>query len=91
VVDEITPELQRVVRYINQHTTSDVELLAIELRYIRHSDVEILVPEVYGEETAQSKQTTTSKRKWDETSVLQALEQCCTPEGYRVQLLSGSS
>jgi hypothetical protein len=86
-VDQITPELQRVVRYINQHTTGDVELLAIELRYIRHSDLEILLPEVYGEESAQSKQATSGRRKWDEQSLFDALELLCSDDGIRVARL----
>lgn len=81
-VDEITPELQRVVRYINQHTTGDVELLAIELRYIRHSDVEILVPEVYGEESAAAKSQTRSRGVWSESVLFSTLRDNLDSEVY---------
>jgi hypothetical protein len=80
-VDEITPELQRVVRYINHHTKSDVDLLAIELRYVRHADVEILVPEVYGQESAAEKQLPPIVRNWSEEEVLITLEQNLRQDG----------
>lgn len=82
-VDEITPELQRIVRYINQHTTGDVELLAIELRYIRHSDVEILVPEVYGEETAATKPSTRRRGVWSEEELFALLRENVGNHGYQ--------
>jgi hypothetical protein len=49
-VDEITDELRKSVRFVNAHTTTSVEFLAIELGYARHGDVELLVPKTYGTE-----------------------------------------
>jgi hypothetical protein len=56
-VDSITDELKKVVRYLNEHTVSEIRVLALELGYARDGDVEVLVPAVYGEETAASKQS----------------------------------
>ncbi len=82
-VDEITDELKGIVRYFNQHTTSDLQFLAVELRYIADDGFEILVPAVYGEESIQSKgTTTTAKRQWDEPSILAELETDCSTEGF---------
>lgn len=82
-VDEITDELKGIVRYINQHTNSDLQFLAVELRYIADDGFEILVPTVFGEESIQNKgASATAKRKWEEQSVLAALEKLCSPSGF---------
>jgi hypothetical protein len=70
-VDQITDELKRTVVYINRHTVPQLRLLALELRYAVDEGVEILLPEVYGEESADDKGV---KRRWDEASFLQKLE-----------------
>lgn len=54
-VDVMTDELKRTVTYINGHSGGTFELLALELEYIKDGDVEILVPTVYGEESAAGK------------------------------------
>jgi hypothetical protein len=54
-VDEITDELKRIVTFLNRHTTPSVELLAIELRRAADHDVEVLIPQTYGEESAKDK------------------------------------
>ena len=82
-VDEITDELKGIVRYINQHTTAELQFIALELTYIADDGLEILVPETYGEETIQSKRSTSIKTSWDEASVFEALERCCTQAGVQ--------
>lgn len=54
-VDEITEELKRIVSFLNRHTTSAVELLAIELRRAADHGVEVLLAQTYGEESAKDK------------------------------------
>lgn len=81
-VDEITDELKLVVRYLNAHTVPEIQVLALELHYVADDGVEILVPATYGLESTEGKDTGTQKRKWDESTVLGALERCCTSEGY---------
>ena len=56
-VDAMTDELKRTVTYINGHSGGTFELLALELKYLKDGDVEILVPTVYGEESAAHKAT----------------------------------
>jgi len=60
----------------------ELEFLALELHYVADDGFEILVPTTYGEEGAQGKVPGGTKHKWDEQSVLSALETCCKPEGY---------
>jgi hypothetical protein len=68
---------------INQHATSGLQFLAVELQYIADDGFEILLPAVYDEESIQSKGTTTTpKRQWDEQGVLTALAKVCSPEGF---------
>ena len=73
-VDEITDELKRTVVYINRHTVPELRLLALELRYAVDEGVEILLPEVYGEESAEREGSWSVKRQWDEASFLEELE-----------------
>ena len=54
-VDEITGELKRTVSYLNSHTTTDLELLALEMRRVADEGVELLLPATYGEESADTK------------------------------------
>ena len=68
-VDSITEELKRVVRYLNEHTVSEVRVLALELDHrAADGDVEVLVPTVYGEESATRKNQGTARHVWDEGS-----------------------
>jgi hypothetical protein len=55
-VDEITEELKRTVTYLNSHTTTEVELLALEMRRAVAEGVEVLLPATYGEESAREKE-----------------------------------
>ncbi len=77
-VDQITDELKRTVSYINRHTTSELRLLALELRHASDSGVEILLPEVYGEESAA--EPARPKRRWDEPSLIQGIRDAQPPE-----------
>jgi hypothetical protein len=54
-VDEINDGLRRIVEFLNDRTAPDLSVVAIEMRYARHGDVEILVPTVYGAELARVK------------------------------------
>jgi Domain of unknown function (DUF4268) len=59
-VDAMTDELKRTVTYINGHSGGTFELLALELQHMKDGDVEILVPTVYGEESAAHKAASTA-------------------------------
>lgn len=54
-VDAMTDELKRTVSFINSRSGGVFELLGLELDYVSDSGVEILVPRVFGEETAARK------------------------------------
>ena len=83
-VDEITDELKHTIEYLNAHTDDDLPILALELRFLNDGDLEILVPEVYGEEAVRRKGS--SRRTWDEASFLQALEEN-VPEPIRGRVM----
>ncbi|MGX5653309.1 hypothetical protein ACWKWC_00880 [Geodermatophilus nigrescens] len=54
-VDAINDDLRRIVRYLNTHTSAGMRLPAIELRRAVHESIEILIPTVYGSESADEK------------------------------------
>jgi hypothetical protein len=71
-VDQITPELKLVVEYLNRHTVDAVQVLALELNYTKDGDVELLVPTVYGLESAVYKASTT---KWTAETFLEQVQE----------------
>jgi hypothetical protein len=72
-VDALTPELQRIVEYLNEHSNDDTTILALALGRAEQDGVEILIPRVYGVEAAQEKVERT-KRKWDEADFWEQLQ-----------------
>lgn len=78
-VDEITEELKGIIRYLNARTGSDLLLVALELRYIADDGFEILIPAVYGQESVDQKVAASARHRWDEQSLLDALEAICPP------------
>ena len=79
-VDQITSELRTIVEYLNGHTAA-MEVVALELDYTKDGNVEILVPTIYGLETATAKRAaTTSNKKWNLTSIRESLDAHATPE-----------
>ena len=65
-VDTITDELKRIVTYLNSHTDQTVQILALELSYMKHGDMEILLPTIHGEESTAPKVALDQKRTLDE-------------------------
>lgn len=65
-VDAINEDLRRIVRYLNTHTSAGMRLLAIELRRAAHGTTEILIPTVYGAESAEEKNSrrTSGTKRW---------------------------
>lgn len=75
-VDVINGGLRRIVEFLNDRTAADLSVTAIQLRYAKHGDVEILVPTVYGTELAQSKAAKAGVHQaWTEEDVLQYLDE----------------
>lgn len=77
-VDEITEELMRVVLYLNEHTSPDLQVLALELRYVADHGMEILFPTVYGGQSSTPKAVA---QEWNEVTVFAALARFCSPDG----------
>ena len=69
-VDEINDGLRRIVQFLNDRTAPDLSIVAMELRYARHADVEILIPTVYGAELAAAKAAKSGVQgSWTEADV----------------------
>lgn len=47
-VDEITEELERIVMYLQEQTHPEIKVVALEVGYISHAGVEILIPTAFG-------------------------------------------
>jgi len=48
VVDEVNPELRRIVDYLNAQPGSGLQLFALELKYFKDEGAEIVLPRLYG-------------------------------------------
>jgi hypothetical protein len=73
-VDHITGELRSIIEYLNTQTVGDVQVLGLELEYVADEGVEILVPNLYGEETAARKSKSIGARHcWTEEELFEAI------------------
>ena len=73
-VDEITPELKLIVQYLNEHTLPTVQVLATELAYAREGRFELLIPSVYGEESAERRGPGRSGVRWNAVTLAEQVE-----------------
>ena len=77
VADEVPPELQRIVEYLNEQMTS-TEVLAVEVKQFIGGGEQGLVPRVIGQtQAARGAKGTRSRapgRTWDKDAVLAGLE-----------------
>ncbi len=77
VADEIPPELQRIVEFLNEQMDR-TEVLAIEIKQFKGGERTGLVPRVIGL-TAEAQQKklpgSSALRRWNEASFLQAMEE----------------
>lgn len=62
-VDEINEDLRRIVEFLNAHTNEQVTVLAVELRRVSHSGVDILTPRTFGGELVRAKQDKAQREK----------------------------
>ncbi|SDJ02414.1 hypothetical protein SAMN05444157_1335 [Frankineae bacterium MT45] len=77
-VDNITPELRRIVEFLNRRTADDLEVIAMEFDYIQDGDVQILIPQTYGAEAAARKAAKVAQH--DESSFRTTLTERCSPD-----------
>jgi hypothetical protein len=78
-VDHITDELKRTIRFLNRRTNESFRVLALELAYKRDGEIEIVVPQTYGEDSPPP--TVGRRRRWTQADFLEALNR--TPLGLR--------
>jgi hypothetical protein len=81
-VDEITDELKRTIQYLNRHTTDELEVVALELGYVKDDGVEMIVPRVFGEEAVARKRIART-RQWDESQFWEHAKEVTSPEVLR--------
>lgn len=81
-VDEITEELKGIVELLNTQTKPGFEVMLLELTRAADGDIQVLVPQTYGLETAQLKSGRDSRAAaWTTADVLNALRELCSSEG----------
>jgi len=73
LMDQLDDRLRDLIRFING--ASQFRVLAVEIEYYRHDDVEIVVPSVFGAEGRPTIQrpSTSTRRQWDESSFTEEL------------------
>jgi len=72
-VDHITDELKKIVEYLNEHTGNEVQILALELQHLKDGPFEVLVPRIYGEESASTKQA--PGQQWNEQRLMTVIDE----------------
>lgn len=80
-VDRITDELKGIVEYLNTHTASQLEALALELGYVADEGIEILLPRTHGQESSRvssAGRTASSRSKWKIDDVFTQLASLCS-------------
>lgn len=75
-VDSVSDELRTIIEFLNRRTTGGLEVLALEMEIARDGEVEILLPQVYGEESIRMSESTgrASGRRWTVADVFDRLE-----------------
>lgn len=63
-VDEINEPLKRMVEYLNARSTTGVSVVAVSYSRYQYGGIQVLMPELYGEELAESKGAVASRTLW---------------------------
>jgi hypothetical protein len=76
-VDEITDELRNSVVYLNEHFSNSVLVMALEMGYLKHNGVEVLIPNTYGAEFEPGKLRSAAapKRYWTADDITTFVEE----------------
>lgn len=83
VVDEISDELIRIVRFINVCGNPAFEFAALEMRRFQAENTEMLVPRVFGSaRSRKSKVDPTASGQWDETTFFGELRKRSGEDAY---------
>jgi len=75
VVDEISEELSKIVRFINDAGKPAFSLAALEMRRFHHGESEMLIPHVFGSTKPKTEVRPRNRKKWDENSFFEGLAQ----------------
>ena len=79
-VDHITGEHRSIIEYLNTQTVGDVQVLGLELEYVADEGVEILIPNIYGQETAEGKSRHgRTGHRWTEEELFEAINAMAEP------------
>lgn len=81
VADQIPPELQHVIEFLNDQMTS-TEVLGLELKQYCGENRRTLVPRIIGRtsEAQQAKSQRPTPRQWDESSFMSDLQERSSPD-----------
>jgi hypothetical protein len=87
VADQIPPELQHIIEFLNGQMTSS-EVLGLELKQYCGENRRTLVPRIVGRtsEAQQAKSQRPSPRQWDELSFMDDLQDRCGPDVKEVAM-----
>ncbi len=80
LMDSLHRQLKDLILFINRNSQFDV--YAVELEYYKHDTYEIMIPKIYGTEVKKDMGSTKKsggRRKWDEQSYWQEVEQNLPP------------
>jgi hypothetical protein len=85
VADQIPPELQRIVEFLNEQM-DPAEVLAVEIKQFAAQQLKTLVPRVIGQtaEAQQKKPGSADKKRWDEGAFFSTLD--ARPDAYEAQI-----
>ena len=72
-VDLIDDDLRRLIEYLNLVSVDDVRVTALQLRYARHGDLEILIPTSFGAELAERANLKSKRDPWTWTEFIESL------------------
>lgn len=66
-VDRINPPLKRIIEYLNRMSGADTSVIAVAYARLAQGDLELLMPQVYGQEIAETKQHEAARSRilWD--------------------------
>jgi len=82
VVDEINEELNRIIKYINECSSSVFSLHALEMNRFQFDSTEILVPHLHGTSTKPS--TETQRKQWTSERFFKVLSQSNPPGAVKI-------
>jgi len=72
-VDLIDNDLRRLIEYLNLIAVDDVRVTALQLRYARHGDLEILIPSSFGSELKDSSSPKPKRDPWTWQEFIESL------------------